>query len=176
MDDHADGRPDGESHGVRDGVVDVDHLHLEAAEAEAVAGLFRENLRVIEEVELLELELDYARGEAGGVDGHVQLAHDIGQSADVVLVAVCDDYAADAVLVLPQIGDVGYDGVNAVELLVRKAQTAVHDNNVLPVFVHGEVLADLTEAAERDYFQFCHIILLKSKIVLCTTVIQHYNR
>ena len=43
----ADRRPNGEGHGVRYGVVDVDELNLEAAELEAVAGVLRENLRVV---------------------------------------------------------------------------------------------------------------------------------
>ena len=101
---------------------------------------------------LLELELDYARRERRRVDGHVQVAHDVGDGADVVLVAVGDNYAAYAVLVLLEVGDVRDDDVDAVELLVREAEAAVHDDDVLPVLVHGEVLANLTEPAERDDF------------------------
>ena len=137
---------------------------------------FCKYLRIVEEVELLQLQLYDAGSQAGGVDGYVQLAHDVGQRADVVLVSVGYDYAAYLVLVLPQVADIGYDEVYAVEFLIRKADTAVHDNNVLPVFVHGEVLSDLTEAAERDYLKFCHILLLIYFIVLCTTVTQHCNR
>ena len=157
-------------------MVDVDELDLKAAEAEFIPRLFGEYLRVVQQVKFLELQLDYARGELRRVNRYIELPQDIRYGPDVVLVAVGYHHASDAVGVLPQVGDVRDDDIDAVELLVGKTEAAVNDDDVLPVFVHGEVLADLTETAERDDLQFCHIVLLISVLYVCTTVILHYNR
>ena len=66
----------------------MDELNVEAAQPEAVAGLFGEYLGVFQKVALVQLQLDYGVGEGRGVDGHVQLAYHIWYGSDVVLVAV----------------------------------------------------------------------------------------
>ena len=152
VDDHAHGRAYGERHGVGYRVVHVYELYLEAAEAELVSRALGEYLRVVQQVVLLKLQLDYACRERRGVDRHVQLAHHIRQRADVILVSVSDYYASDAVFILLQVRNIGYNDINAVELLVRKSEAAVHDDNVLPVLVHGEILSYLTKTAERNDF------------------------
>ena len=172
VDDGAHVGVDGKGHGVGDGVVDMDELDLKAAELEPVARTLGENLRVVQQVVLLKLELYDARRQRRGIYGDVEVAHDVGQGADVVLVSVCDYYAFDAVFILLQVRDIGYDDINAVELLVRKPEAAVHDDNVLPVLVHGEVLANLTETAERNDFKFCHLLLLFCKNICISTAIR----
>ena len=139
----------------------MDKLHLEAAELKLIARLFREDLRMVKQVMLFELELNDRRRQRRCIDRHVKLLEHIRDRANVVLVSVRDDHAADAVFVGLQVADVRDDHVNAVEVLIRKAHAAVDKEHILAILVNGEVLADLTEPAERDDFQFgCHSYLL----------------
>jgi hypothetical protein len=67
---------------------------------------------------------------------------------------MCEDDGFYPITVLQKVREIGYDDINAVHLLVRKAQTAVDDDDVLAVLVNREVFPDFVQAAERDYFQF----------------------
>ena len=138
-------------------MIRVDELDLKAAELELITRLFREDLRVIEQVVLFELELNDRRRQRGRVDRHIELLEHVRDRADMVLMPVRDDHAADAVFVCLQIADVRDDHVDAIEVLIRKAHAAVDKEHVFAILIDGEVLADLTEPAERDDFQFrCH--------------------
>ena len=103
---------------------------------------------------LLELVLDDAQGQAGGVDGHVQLLQNVGDGTDVILVAVGDDHAPEPVLIVDQIGKVGDDEIHAVHILVGEGHAAVNDDHILAILQDGAVLADLIQTAQRDNFQF----------------------
>ena len=97
-----------------------------------------------------------ARGQAGAVDGHIDLLEDVGDGPDMVLVAVGDEQTADAVLVLGEVAHVGNDKVDAVHIVAGKGHAAVHDDDLAAVLIHGHVLADLVQPAERDDLQiFC---------------------
>ena len=142
-------------------MVGVYELDLEAARRERVAGLERTDVRLVHELVLLELALYQTCGESGGVDGSVHLAEQIGDRAYVVLVAVGDRYRADLVPVLDEVGEIRYDQIHTVHIVLGKTQAAVDDEYVAAVFVYGYVLADLVETAERYYLQFlcfyfCH--------------------
>ena len=106
---------------------------------------------------LLQLQLDEPGGEAGAVDGHVDLLEDVGNGTDVVLVAVGDEQAPQAAVVLHEIADVGDDAVDAVHVVAGEGHAAVHHDDLAAVLIGGHVLADLIETAQRDDFQFfCH--------------------
>ena len=64
------------------------------------------------------------------------------------------EHAPDAVLILDQIGHVRDHEVDAVHIVLRKAESAVDNDDVLAVFQHGHVLADLIQTAERNDLQF----------------------
>ena len=154
VDQHAHAGVDGEGHGISDGVVDVDELHVELAHPDHLAGLHGDELGLLEQAVLLQLQLDEPRGEAGTVHGHVHLLEDVGNGPDVVLVAVGDEQAPDTPLVLHEVRDVGDHQVDAVHVPVREAHAAVHHDDLAAVLIDGHVLADLVEAAKRDDFHF----------------------
>ena len=161
VDHGADGALDGEGHGVGDGVVDVDELHRELARLHHLAGLAGDELGLVQEPVLLQLQLHQTGGHAGGVDGGVDAAQQVGDGADVVLVAVGEEDAPDLVLVLDEIGEVGDDHVDAVHVVVGEAHAHVHHDDVAAVLVYRQVLADLVETAQRDDLQFfCHKSML----------------
>ena len=154
LDDGADRGFDRQRHRVGDAVVDVDELDLEAAELEPVARFFGEDLRVIQQVVLLQLQLNDGCGQRCGVDGNVQLTQHVRDSADVILMPMRNDHAADVIPVALQVRDVRNDHIHAVEALIRKAHTAVNQNDVFSILVDGQVFADFAQTAERNDFQF----------------------
>ena len=84
------------------------------------------------------------------MDGGVGGLEDVGDGADVVLVAVGDEVASQLLLVVDKIGHVGDHQIHAVHIVLGEAQTAVHHDHVLAVFQDSHVLADLIEAPEGD--------------------------
>ena len=148
---------DGEGHGVGDGVVHMDELHLELSGLHRLPGLHGHKLRAVQQAVLLELQPDQPGGEAGAVNGQVDLLEDIGDGPDVVLVAVGDEQAPQTGLVLHQIRHVRYHAVDAVHIVAGEGHAAVHHDDLAAVLIGGHVLADLIETAQGDDFQFfCH--------------------
>ena len=163
--DDADGRADRNHAGVRDRVIRADEFGLEAAELDGVAGLYGHELAGAEELVLHQLRFEDAEGEAGGVHGNVDELEQVRDAADVVLVPVRDEDAADLRGVLFEIGIIGNDEVHAEHVFVGEGQAAVDDDHVVFVFQHGEVLSDLVQPAEHHdaqlaglFFRFCHSV------------------
>ena len=160
---------DGEGHGVGDGVVHMDELHLELAGLHGLACLHRHQLGAVQQPVLLELQLDESGGEAGAVNGHVDLLEHIGDGPNVILVAVGDEQAPQPGLVFHQIRHIGDDAVDAVHVVAGEGHAAVHHDDLAAVLIGGHVLADLIQTAQRDDFQFfCHIFCKFSFIVGCS--------
>ena len=100
---------------------------------------------------LVELRLDEPEREARGPDlGHVHLAQEIREGADVVLVPVREDDGADVVPPVAQVLEVGEDEVDAEMLVPREGQAGVDDDEPVVALDDRHVLADLAQAAERD--------------------------
>ena len=154
VEDDADGGVDGEGDAVDEGVRDADGEDGEGAEVEAAAGEDLDELGVVEEAMLFELAFDVGEGELGAVDGDVELGEDPGEAADVVLVAVGEDDAADLAAVLDEVGDVRDDDVDAEELFFGEHEAGVDDEDVVAEVEGETVHAELAESAERDYLQF----------------------
>ena len=150
LDDHARRAVDGQGHRVRNGVVHMDGLDGKAAQLELVAGMNLHQLGAAQQIVLFQLVLDQADGQLGGVDGQVHLLEQVGQRADVVLVAVGDDHALDLILVLHHIGEVRDDQVDAEHIAVRENQATVHDQHIALAFIQGDVLAHFAQTAQGD--------------------------
>ena len=99
---------------------------------------------------LLELRLDERERQPRADEGDVLLElEQVGNRADVVLVAV-REHDADHVVepVLDRL-EVGQDQVDAGLVLLGEQHAAVDDQQLAAVLEHGHVAADLAEAAER---------------------------
>ena len=68
----------------------------------------------------------------------------------MVLVTVGQDKPHDAVAVLEDVGHVREDDVDAGKGLVGESDAAVDDEDLIALFEHEHVLADLQRAAEGD--------------------------
>ena len=81
-------------------------------------------------------------------DVDVDLAQEVRQPTDVILVPVRQHDRADASAL--QVPDVREQQVDAEVLVARERETGVHDDDLVAELVDGHVLADLAEPAERD--------------------------
>ena len=106
--------------------------------------------RVRADAVLLELGLDEGEGQLGADQRDVRLlAQEIGDAADVVLVAVREDDAVDVVEAVPDGREVRQDQVDSGLLLLGEEHAAVDDQQAAAVFEDRHVAADLAETAER---------------------------
>ena len=115
-------------------------------------GVISISVDLVEQLVLFKLALDIGQREFGGVDGNLELAQNPWQAADVVLVAVGKDDGADVLLVLNEVGDVGYDDVDAEQLRFREHEPGVDDDYVVFPADREAVHAEFAEAAEGDDF------------------------
>jgi hypothetical protein len=78
------------------------------------------------------------------------LAEQVRERADVILVRVREDDGTYAVLPLDQVAEVGKDQVDPEVLVPGKGEARVDDDDVVAELVDHQVLPHLAEAAERD--------------------------
>ena len=81
-------------------------------------------------------------------DAHPDLAQQVGQRADVVLVGMRQDHRQH--LSALEIAEVGQDQVDAQVLVPGEREPRVDHDRLAQQLEHGHVLADLAEAPERD--------------------------
>ena len=156
--DQAHGRVDRQGARAGDGVVHVDELHREAARLDHVAlGDHVQRGHVLQPV-LLELMLAQRQRQLRAVHGRGQIAQHIGHRADVVLVAVGDEIAANLVLVVLQIAGVGDHQVHAGHVLPGEDAAQVDHDDVVLIFQYRQVFADFAQAAQRYDFQFRFLV------------------
>ena len=79
-----------------------------------------------------------------------QVAQNVRQSADVVLVRVGYEKAAHVFAALPEVGDVRNDEVDAEHLLVREHEPRIDDEDVVPDLEREHVLSDFTDATQGN--------------------------
>ncbi len=138
--------------GVGDRVREVDQLQLEWPGLDLLPR--REVLeRRVAELVLVELRADHPDRQLAAVDhrGRAELAQNVGQGADVVLVPVGEDDRLDVVHPVAQVGEVGKDEVDPEHLGGREHQAGVDDDDAACVLDHGHVLADLAQPSERQH-------------------------
>jgi hypothetical protein len=103
---------------------------------------------------LFQAPFDEGEGERSPVDGDVHLRQQKGDAADVVLVTVGEEQAADHSAVFLEVVEIGGDDVNAEEFGIGEHHAGVDDDDVVAVADGHAVHAEFAEAAERDYLQF----------------------
>ena len=153
-DHHTHRGVDGKGHSIGDGMVHMDEFHLEAACLHRLPRLMGDDGSGVQQIMLLQLDLDQAGSQTGGMQRRVHLLEHIGQTADVVLMAVSQEKATELMPVLHQVGNVGHHQVHTVHVVLREAQTAVHHDHVVSIFQDGDVFPDLVQPAQGNDFQF----------------------
>ena len=151
-DDHAGGRRDGQREAVGHRVGVTDELHLEVlADMHDIPRADRLDGGAVGDARLLHLPLQHRHRQAGAVDDRdVEVLEVVRDAADVIFVAVGDDHAADALLVLAQIAGVGHHHIDAVHAVAGEGETGIDEHQLIAVFEDAGVLADLVQAAQRN--------------------------
>ena len=104
----------------------------------------------IQQARLFQALLYQSQGEARSVDRHVQVAKDVRQRPDMVLVTVGQHNRSDFRAILLQIRNVRNDKVDSQKLGFRKHHARVDDDEVVAEPQHHHVHAELAESAERN--------------------------
>ena len=110
-------------------VGDRDELDVERADGDALAVEHRAQLGATEQAGLLDAVAGEPERERRAVDRHADLAQQVLQRADVVLVAVGGDDGDDPRGVLAQVREVGQHEVDAVHVGVGEHQPAVDEQD-----------------------------------------------
>ncbi len=105
-------RCDAQAHSVRDGMTDVVGLDGEGAYVNDVARGVGVEGGLFQHMFLLQLDLDQASRQPRGVDRCIELLQEVGQCADMVLMAVGDDDCTHPVCLIAQIAPVWDDVIN----------------------------------------------------------------
>ena len=140
---------DGVWHRVRD----PDELRVERADARAARlRLDLDELGVDEQAVLVELGLHEPEREARSPHLGLcpDLAEEVRQRPDVILVAVREDDRVEDVGVLCDVREVGEDEVDSEQLRPRKREAGVDQDHAPAVLEGGHVLAHLAQPAQRD--------------------------
>lgn len=132
LDDGSRRACDGQGHRVGDGVVHVDGLHGETAQLELLVRSDLHHFRAAHQPVFFQLVGDEPDGKARGINGQIDLFEQVGQAADVVFMAVRDNNALDAVLILDNIGEIRNDKVHPEHVAVREHDAAVHEDHICP--------------------------------------------
>jgi hypothetical protein len=141
---------------VGDRVVDGDELAVERVQVDPAPRLDLDGLGT--DAELLELRLDEGQGQARTHHGDAgPFAEQVGDSPDVVLVAVREDDRRDPVQAVPDPGEVGQDHVDPRLVLLGEEHPAVDDQQSPPVLEDRHVAADLPQAAEGHDSKSCGV-------------------
>src|SRR5262249_43793441 len=115
VNDDAERGVNGEGNTVDKAVRDLNRMHGQGAGFEAFAGTNFAQVGIIEEAVFVKLVFHVSQCELRSPDRNVELGEDPGQAADVVLVAVGKDDAANALAILDEIGNVRNYNVDAEE-------------------------------------------------------------
>ena len=87
-------------------------------------------------------------------DRNVQLRKHPRQGADVVFVAMREHDCAHAMPIFGEIGNIGYDDIDAQQFGFGEHHAGVHDDHVIAP-AHGHAVhSELAEAAERHQMEF----------------------
>ena len=129
-----------------------DELRAERPELDGLGvGVGLAQLDGAEQTVLVELRLDQPQRQPRRPDLlDAALAEQVRERADVILVAVRQEDGANRLATLGEIREVGEDQVDPEVLVAREREPGVDDQRGPVGLEYGHVLADLTEAAERD--------------------------
>jgi hypothetical protein len=151
VNDDAERRADGERDAVDGAMRDGNKFDLEGVNLDEATGCDFAQRGGIEEACFFEALFDEREGEARAVDGHVEVAKNVRQGADVIFVAVGEDDRFDEMAILFQVGDVGNDEVDAEEFGFGEHHSGVDDDDGIADANRHHVHAEFAETTERDY-------------------------
>ena len=132
----------------------LDGMDGERSDLETLARPDLAQVGVLEQSMLFQFVFHVGEREFSAPDWHIQFAQNPRQRPDVVFVSVGQDDAANFLPVLHQIGNIGYNNIDAEEFGFRKHEAGIDDNDVVPPAYGHAVHPELAQAAEGHNLQF----------------------
>src|SRR5271169_2517907 len=133
-------------------------MNREHASLEALPGANLAQVGVVEQSVLVKLVFHIGKRELRAPHRHVEFGKNPRKRADVILVTVGKDNAANALAVLDEIGNIRNHNVDAEQFSLGEHKARVDHNNVVAP-AHGHAVhTELAEASEGNNLQFsgCH--------------------
>jgi hypothetical protein len=125
---------DDEANSIRYAVTDRKALYDKFAKLKCIPGFKPYKLGIMRGgPALLELNRYDALGKTSAVNGNVELGKDIGQSANMVFVAMGNNNTPDPLTVLQKIAYVRYDQIYAQHILFREHYTGIDNDDILAI-------------------------------------------
>ena len=106
---------DGECDAIDQAVGYADGVDGEDTDLETFSSSHLSQVGAVEQAMLIELVLDVRERELGAPDRNVQLREDPRQGSDMIFVTVGEDDSSDALTIFDEIGNVGYNDIDAQE-------------------------------------------------------------
>ena len=128
----------------------ADGLDAKRSQLEGLAWAHRPQVGAVEEPVLAQLLPHQSQRQRRAVHGHRRRPQQVRQGADVILVTMGEDHAAEPLAPLQRVREVGDHVVDAGELIVGKHEAAVDGDEIVAELDEHHVQADLAEAAEGN--------------------------
>ena len=151
MDDCPGRAGDRECHSILNRVIGLDELHPELPKIDRLTRVNNLPLCRPDQIMLRQLQLYQSHRQLCRINRDIQLLQDIRECPDVIFMSVCEYEALHFCCIVKQIGDIRYTQINAVHIILRKCEAAIHDNDAVFILKRGNIHADGLEAAERNY-------------------------
>lgn len=139
----------------------MNELNLKAADLDRVSGLDTMHQHIVKHSKLLEPLFRQSERESGAVNRKIELFEYIREGTDVVFVPVCEDYRRQVVSIFLEKIEIRYRNIDSVRRFFGKAHAGVHYDHLVAVPDAHAVHPELTDAAERYYFDLAHLNTVK---------------
>jgi len=151
---HSEGRVDGQRNTIYKTVGNVDGMNRERARLKSLACTDLVQIRIIQQPMFFQFVFYVRERELGSPHWYIEFGKNPRQSADVILVAMGENDGAHPLPVFDEIGNVGNYDVHAQQLGLGEHETRVDDDNVIaPAYRHA-VHSELAQTAEGYDVQF----------------------
>ena len=132
---------------------DLDEADPERPQPNRAAGAHPFQVAPVGEVVLAQLAGHQAEREVAAVDRDAHLFEQIRYGADVILVAVGQNDAADFLRMGDEVGEIRDDDIDAENLFLGKHEAGVDHDQIAPAAQHRAIQTEFAEATERDDLQ-----------------------
>ena len=134
-------------------MIRLDEFHTEIAQINGLTELHYFTLGLLHEIVLGQLVLDNTHGQAGSVDGNINIPQHIRQCSDMILMSVGDDETFYLVDVILQVGYIRNDQIDSQHIVLRERKTTVYNYNTVTILKSSNVHTDLLQASQRNDLQ-----------------------
>ena len=109
----------------------------------------------------LELVFNQSDRKLCRVDRHIDFLQNIRERSNMILMPMSDHESLHFLNIIFQIRNIRNDKIDSQHIILRKRQSAVHNNNTVFILESSNIHSDLFKTAERNDLSFTCIILFQ---------------